>query len=406
MKKYSIFLAPFFLFVALTTAKAQFGGSYGGAGSSTWNNPISASMSVMIQGVINRKMLERSIANRQGKRVSSTTTSNGSTSVPERTRDKARSPNSATTEPEVSMKTPEQIDAAVRFRSTGTQLKTQAIADELSAGDTPEAKKKMFTILSTFLSEYEKAARAQGKPNDLALAITAALVYNSSIYNGTPEPEDARIMEIRDALAELVVEGDSFASMNDRQKQELYETAVIFTMLAKAGYDEAKTNGDTSSMAIYRNLAGQTLQAVSGLPPEKINLGVQPAAEEPVPYSPPASPPSSPQNIPATTIHAGLLVIEFEGNEVRANQMYGGKRIRVNGTVNSIDIQKNGQIILTFHSPAGGYAQTQCYFNKSQSSRLAELSGGQEAIVEGTVKGIGGGLNGRGFVVLENCTVP
>jgi hypothetical protein len=63
-------------------------------------------------------------------------------------------------------------------------------------------------------------------------------------------------------------------------------------------------------------------------------------------------------------------------------------------------------IVLTFHSPAGGYAQTQCYFNKSQSSRLAQLSGGQEAIVEGKVKGIGGGLGGRGFVVLEDCIVP
>jgi hypothetical protein len=66
------------------------------------------------------------------------------------------------------------------------------------------------------------------------------------------------------------------------------------------------------------------------------------------------------------SIHAGQLVIEFEGNEVRANQMYGGKRIRVNGTVNSIDVQKDGNITLTFHSPAA--AQTQCYFNKGRAT--------------------------------------
>src|SRR6185369_6946284 len=56
------------------------------------------------------------------------------------------------------------------------------------------------------------------------------------------------------------------------------------------------------------------------------------------------------------SINAGKLVLEFEGNEVRANQMYGGKRARINGTVNSIDIQKDGRLTLTFHSPAGGYA--------------------------------------------------
>jgi hypothetical protein len=44
--------------------------------------------------------------------------------------------------------------------------------------------------------------------------------------------------------------------------------------------------------------------------------------------------------------------------------------------------------------------------NKSQSSRLAEIQGGQEAIVEGTVRGLGGGLGGKGYVELENCIVP
>jgi len=106
------------------------------------------------------------------------------------------------------------------------------------------------------------------------------------------------------------------------------------------------------------------------------------------------------------SISAGKLVMEFEGNEVRANQLYGGKRARVNGTVNSIEVLSDGGSALTFHSPAGGYAQTQCRFDKSQSSRLAELSGGQEAIVEGTVRGIGGGLGGRSFVLLEDCIVP
>ena len=106
------------------------------------------------------------------------------------------------------------------------------------------------------------------------------------------------------------------------------------------------------------------------------------------------------------SINAGKLVIDFEGNEVRANQIYGGKRVRVNGTVNSIEVLSDGGSALTFHSPAGGYAQTQCHFDKSQSSRLAELNGGQEATVEGTVRGIEGGLGGKGFVVLEDCIVP
>ena len=86
--------------------------------------------------------------------------------------------------------------------------------------------------------------------------------------------------------------------------------------------------------------------------------------------------------------------------------MYTGNRVRVNGSVNSIEVLNDGRITLTFHSPAMGNAQTRCYFNKSQSSRLAGMSGGQEAIVEGTVRGFGGGLNGKVYVDMENCIVP
>jgi len=245
-------VAIVFLCGLTVTTRAQWKDNMGGS----WNNPTSAS----IGNIINDRLWNRVFAKA-------------------RARDKARASTPAKTarvetpaQPEVSKKTPALIDTAVRFRSTGTQLRTQAFADFLSDGGTPDTKKQMTAIISTLLTEYEKAARAQGKPNDLALATTAALVYNSSIYNGTPEPDDARIMEIRDAMAELMAEDATFASMTDRQKQELYENLVISTMLAKVGYEEAQKTNDKATMASYRDLAGQTLTAVSGMSPEKINF--------------------------------------------------------------------------------------------------------------------------------------
>jgi hypothetical protein len=50
----------------------------------------------------------------------------------------------------------------------------------------------------------------------------------------------------------------------------------------------------------------------------------------------------------AATMHAAALVKEFENNEVRANQLYTGKRVRIFGTVNAIEVGKDGRIILTF----------------------------------------------------------
>ncbi|MDQ2920618.1 MAG: OB-fold putative lipoprotein [Acidobacteriota bacterium] len=123
-----------------------------------------------------------------------------------------------------------------------------------------------------------------------------------------------------------------------------------------------------------------------------------PQREEPLPRAP------SP-NVAA--MHAAALVREFETNEVRANQVWIGKRVRIYGTVNTIEIGKDGQIILTFKSSISTYNNARCFFNKSQSSRVATLSAHTEATVEGTVRGLGGGFdNSKAFVLLENCVVP
>lgn len=115
-------------------------------------------------------------------------------------------------------------------------------------------------------------------------------------------------------------------------------------------------------------------------------------------------PDSSPVTI---SLHAAELVKEFETNEVRANQQYLGKRVRIYGTVNSVDKEKDGQLTLTFRSSVTTYSPARCYFHQSQSSRLAEINANQEATVEGTVKGLGGGFyETKFFLVLENCTIP
>lgn len=114
-----------------------------------------------------------------------------------------------------------------------------------------------------------------------------------------------------------------------------------------------------------------------------------------------------PQAANAATMHAAALVKEFEINEVRANQQYIGKRMRIFGTVNTIEIGKDGNIVLTFKSSITTYKNARCFFNPSQSSRISALSAHEQATVEGTVRGLGGGFdNSKAFLLLENCIVP
>lgn len=128
------------------------------------------------------------------------------------------------------------------------------------------------------------------------------------------------------------------------------------------------------------------------------------AAQIPAPREAPLPPAAS---AAATTMNAGSLVKEFEVNEIRAGQTYIGKVVRINGTINSILVGSDGRIAITFKGTLGAYGNARCYFNPSQSSRVAALSANTEATVQGTVRGWEGGYSGaKVFVFLDDCIVP
>ena len=368
------FLIPVFLFLAVPVL-AQSGNNTGG----DFGNPTSSAITnILIDKMTERRTQKKPAARRSG-------SSSGAAA-------------SGTAAPRVN-------EGSVSFRPTGSHLRVREVGNLIAAGNV-----QVLNLLTALLEEYEKNARAAGRPNDLALALSFFLATNASLYHATAEPTDPQMLELRDVIAEALIEGNAMDGVTDRQKQEMYETLVLITGFALATYEEGKQGGNAETVNVSRQLAGQNLLAITGIPPDKIAFTAQglDIEREPAGSATVTQPAvqTSQQSAPAASVNAGKLVIDFEGNEVRANQLYSGKRIRINGTVNSIDILKDGRISLTFHSPAMGYAQTRCYFNKSQSSRVAGLQGGQVAIVEGTVRGIGGGLGGRGFVEVENCTVP
>jgi hypothetical protein len=361
--------------VMCAPAAAQWKDNMGGS----WNNPTSASIGNIINDQLWNRMRAKARARAKNGISAPVNTSRTDTPV---------------AAPEVSKKTPAQIDAAVRFHSTGTQLRTQAFADFLSAGGTPETKKQMPLIISTLLTEYEKAAKAQGKPNDLALATTAALVYNSSIYNNTPEPDDSRIMEIRDALAELAAEDGTFATMTDRQKQELYENLVISTMLAKVGYEEAKKTGDEATMASYRSLAGQTFQAVSGMSPEKVDFST--AAQNAAILLSNDAPATTSSSAP---IEHWVLLRAFGDNSAAGAQQYNGKRVTITGPVDFVRVE-NGKQVARLSVPMWSGLQMFCIFPASQKSAVDQLLRDQRVVMECTVRGEAGGYDRIGNVDL------
>ena len=158
-------------------------------------------------------------------------------------------------------------EAAVLFRPTGTQLKTREIANLIDAGNP-----QLVTLLTGLLVEFDKGARAAGHPNDLALALSFFFATNASIYHDAGQPADAAMVELRDTIAEALVEGNALSSMSDRQKQEMYEALVLYTGLALAAYQEGKQGGNADSVKAGQQLAEQNLLAVTGISADKITF--------------------------------------------------------------------------------------------------------------------------------------
>ncbi len=211
----------------------------------TFNTPAGGTITKTIMDrIAQRNQAQRSTARRSGANSAARTSSTGSAAPAARA-----------------------SDASVLFRPTGTQLKTREIANLIDAGN-PEIVK----LLTVLLEEFDKGARAAGHPNDLALALSFFFATNASIYHDAVQPTDPQMVELRDTIAGALADGNALSSLSDRQKQEMYETLVLFTGFTLATYEEGKQGGNAETVKVSQQLAGQNLLAVTGISPDKINF--------------------------------------------------------------------------------------------------------------------------------------
>lgn len=250
MKKYTFLFSPFLLLLFSIAVNAQ----YYGALSTTWNNPFSASASMMIQGAINRKMLERSIANQQGKPVRSTTAANSSTSIPTRSQNAPTAANYA----------------VLRFKPVANSGVTKQIADAI--GSDPKERAALLGVLNEIKKSYEVEAAKDGRSNNIAAALAFFLAATSMAYHQTDEPAES----VTDALVEVLQQelsaAPEFKSMTNLQKQHMHDWLVVTGGFVLAGYLDAVKTNDQKELADYKELANASFKLVLGTGAEKFNL--------------------------------------------------------------------------------------------------------------------------------------
>lgn len=215
-----------------------------------FNNPMSALAATM---VLNRAR-EDSLAKSLGRKPSS-------------------GPNSVSRSSAGPQAMPPQtkIDESVlRFRPSGSYLKTKELADQMSTN--PAERETCLKIMNGVLDAFGQKTQQLGLANDVASALAFFFGENIRIYRGTPELPDQQYLQLRDMMASTLAPGGGFAQATDRQKQEMYEVLVAATGFTQFAYEQALAAHRPDLAKTYQQIAGANLQALTNTSPDSINL--------------------------------------------------------------------------------------------------------------------------------------
>jgi len=352
-----------------------------------FNNPISAQMSTMLWN----RIFYPKASGAGGKSSSSSST-------------RASSSSTGTLGPPrhgASSKTADE--SALRFRPSGTHISTQKLADHL--GNTAEQREQYRKLMDAVLDGFDQRVSQAGLQNDIAIALSYFLAENARIYHGAPELSDQQYVNIRNVIAEGLLSLDALGSLTDRQKQEFYEGLVAYTGITQFGYEQSKQAGNDEMAKLYQKVAGQNLKTVTKMSPDDINFnpnGLSASGDESRAFPSTSTNRTSPAPASGNPIDIYQLRRDYSENEVRANQIYRGKRFLFTGTVvevSSVHYRTTGQDAtgrytytnvgtnLKVTNSAGTVIGWEVYCFFKDNNQLAQLRGQQKLSFEATVQG-------------------
>ncbi len=214
-----------------------------------FNNPMSALAATMVMN----KAREDALAKSLGRRPSSARNSGNRSTV------------------ETPAPPKSKIDESVlRFRPTGSYLKTKELADQMS--DDPAQRERCLKIMNGVLDAFGQKTQQLGLANDLATALAFFFDENIRIYRGAPELPDQQYLNLRNMIASALASGGAFARATDRQKQEAYETLVAATGFVQFAYEQALAANRPDLAKTYQQVAGSNLHALTNASPDTLNL--------------------------------------------------------------------------------------------------------------------------------------
>lgn len=252
-------LLLFVLIAPAAPAQTYSRGTYTGANSTRWNNPMSASLNRML----NRNILSQSIRRRQssgGVRATSgnnTPRTTTSTTVSSGTNRPGNSPLTG--------------NGSTAFRPVAASIYPKQLAQEAASNEAE--RKEMEAVFAMCLQNYEANMRRQNQPvKDVARAVSYFIGVNYNVLHGgntvTPAQGIALRAEIKDALGD----DESFRRLSDREKQQIYETMAVLAEFVALNMSVADERGNKQLAEATRSMAKDNLEKLLGASAASIRI--------------------------------------------------------------------------------------------------------------------------------------
>jgi hypothetical protein len=164
--------------------------------------------------------------------------------------------------------------AAAPARTTFRPVAKHLMVRELAASITNDAaaRSQFVTIFEQYLQAFDEQARKDREPSyDVGRAAAYFVMMNYAVASGrevTDQQADGAQAKFRAGLAENA----GFQQMANSGRQRLYETLVILGSLPTTGVGDAAEKKDPKQAEMFRELAGQYIQTLLGVPVGKIRL--------------------------------------------------------------------------------------------------------------------------------------
>jgi hypothetical protein len=157
------------------------------------------------------------------------------------------------------------------FRSVASSLVPQRLATQM--GRTPEERARLEKFFAGLLKDYKEMAAERGAPlNDVARASSFAVGTSYDVYNEGRLLGDRAFQSMREQMNAEMAASPKFQALDDRKRQEMYETYIIMGMFVSAAYESANKTNDKELTDKMRKLARIQLEGAFGVPVERLRF--------------------------------------------------------------------------------------------------------------------------------------